>query len=221
MARSALLCRVVGAVLITLGASVAVAWGYLAFTEIDAESDFGDRVGAYVDTLALLVLGVIAGGVGCWLRLVADRTDVPGSWRSSAVAAVATLVVIALVPVAAILRADQRRDEQAAPRRVTAEEIERLSSALVDRRPPVVVPLPTATLTVHTDGCGVIRSEVPGSVGNLTWVVKDTDGFQVLGRVAENETRYRYFQPGTYTVVLQAHDGTRYVDISNEVTIHC
>ena len=45
--------------------------------------------------------------------------------------------------------------------------------------------------------------------GGLTWVVKDQDGFQVLGRNAEGEDRYRYFQGGTYTVVLEAFGGPR------------
>ena len=44
---------------------------------------------------------------------------------------------------------------------------------------------------------------------------------QVLGRVADNETRYRYFQSGTYTVNLEALIGTEYVTISNTVTINC
>jgi hypothetical protein len=87
---------------------------------------------------------------------------------------------------------------------------------------PAPGPPPEATLTVHTDGCGVIRTEVPAYQHNgLTWNVYDSDGFQVLGRVADNETRYRYFQPGTYTVNLEALIGTEYVTISNTVTINC
>ena len=83
-------------------------------------------------------------------------------------------------------------------------------------------PAPEATLTVHTDGCGVIRTEVPaGEHNGLTWNVYDPDGFLVLGRVADNETRYRYFQSGTYTVNLEALIGTEYVTISNTVTINC
>ncbi len=82
-----------------------------------------------------------------------------------------------------------------------------------------VPPEPTYTLEVHDDGCGVIRS---GEIGDdLTWVVKDQDGFQVLGRNAAGETQYRYFQPGTYTVVLEAWGGDFYVEVSNEVTITC
>jgi hypothetical protein len=76
--------------------------------------------------------------------------------------------------------------------------------------------LPEYTLTVHTDGCGVIRTP-SGGAPDLTWVVKDADGFQVLGRVAENEDRYRYFRPGSYTVVLESYG----VDVSNTVSITC
>lgn len=81
--------------------------------------------------------------------------------------------------------------------------------------------LPTATLTVFSDGCGVIRSELPVMPPNLTWSISDVDGFEVLGRGAEGETRYRYFRPGTYTVVLKAFDGRTYVPVSNPVTIRC
>jgi hypothetical protein len=82
---------------------------------------------------------------------------------------------------------------------------------------------PHLELEVYQDGCGVIRSEAPPGVTyeNLTWSVKDTGGFQVLGRVAENETRYRYFMGGRYTVVLEASWGGSYHEVSNEVTIHC
>jgi hypothetical protein len=43
----------------------------------------------------------------------------------------------------------------------------------------------------------------------------------VLGRNAEGETRYRYFQSGDYTVVLQAWLDGAYRPVSNEVDIHC
>ncbi|WP_107774191.1 hypothetical protein [Nocardioides sediminis] len=82
---------------------------------------------------------------------------------------------------------------------------------------------PPLELEVYEDGCGVIRSEAePGvSYDNLTWSVKDMAGFQVLGRVAENETRYRYFMGGRFTVVLEAYWGGAYRQVSNEVTINC
>jgi hypothetical protein len=75
-------------------------------------------------------------------------------------------------------------------------------------------------MTVHDDGCGVIRTTRPEDPRNLTWVVNDQDGFQVLGRNAEGEDRYRYFQGGTYTVVLEAY-GAGYEEVSNTVTISC
>ncbi|HSP26932.1 MAG TPA: hypothetical protein VLN74_00190, partial [Ilumatobacteraceae bacterium] len=80
-------------------------------------------------------------------------------------------------------------------------------------------PAPTYTLEVHSDGCGVFRSGVIGD--DLTWVIKDEDGFQVLGRNAAGETQYRYFRPGTYTVALESWGVGYYVTVSNEVTITC
>lgn len=79
----------------------------------------------------------------------------------------------------------------------------------------------THTLTVHDDGCGVIRTAVDPEPDGLTWSVYDEDGFSVLGRNALGETRYRYFTPGTYTMVLEAWGGDGYVPVSNEVTITC
>jgi len=80
-------------------------------------------------------------------------------------------------------------------------------------------PEPTFTLEVDSDGCGVVRS---GEIGDdVTWVINDQDGFQVLARNAAGETQYRYSQAGTYTVVLQAWGGRYYVAVSNEVTITC
>ena len=82
-------------------------------------------------------------------------------------------------------------------------------------------PEASATLTVFEDGCGVIRSEVVGEARNLTWSVRDADGFEVLARNAAGELQYRYFQSGEYTVVLTSfHDG-EYKAISNTVTIRC
>jgi hypothetical protein len=89
---------------------------------------------------------------------------------------------------------------------------------------PPAGPAPDSyTLTVHTDGCGVIRSEGPGGedLHGLTWSVLDADGFVVLGRNALGETRYRYFSPGTFDVVLEAYGGESYVPVSNTVTITC
>lgn len=85
------------------------------------------------------------------------------------------------------------------------------------------VPPPELELEVYRDGCGVIRSEAEPGVGydNLTWSIMDEGGFQVLGRLAETETRYRYYLGGRYTVVLEAFWGGGYRPVSNEVTINC
>lgn len=84
-------------------------------------------------------------------------------------------------------------------------------------------PRPLLELTVFRDGCGVIRSEAPPGVDyrNLAWTFADADGFQVLQRNALGETRYRYFQGGTYTVTLEAFVDGAYRAVSNEVTVHC
>ena len=91
--------------------------------------------------------------------------------------------------------------------------------------PEILLPardeLPEATLTVHTDGCGVIRSELAEDPQGLQWSVADVDGFDVLERDAVGETQYRYFQSGTYTVTLEAWGGDSYVPISNTVEITC
>lgn len=84
-----------------------------------------------------------------------------------------------------------------------------------------VVTLPEAELVVASDGCGVVRSELAPEPHGLQWSVRDTDGFEVLGRNALGETHYRYFRPGTFTVVLVAWDGQEYAPISNTVTIEC
>ena len=91
-----------------------------------------------------------------------------------------------------------------------------------DHQPLTTTPPPRLRLSVFRDGCGVVRSEAPvESYQNLTWVFRDADGFEVLGRNAEGETRYRYFRPGTYTVVLEAFGDSHYVPVSNTVTVHC
>ncbi|KRF36016.1 hypothetical protein [Nocardioides sp. Soil805] len=105
---------------------------------------------------------------------------------------------------------------------VTETETVTPDAALLPAESIAVEP-PQLELEVYEDGCGVIRTEAePGvTYDNLTWSVKDTGGFQVLGRVAENETRYRYYLGGRYTVVLEASWGGGYHPVSNEVTINC
>ena len=81
---------------------------------------------------------------------------------------------------------------------------------------------PTATLTVASDGCGVVRSDVTGgSARHLTWSIKDAEGLEVLGRNAPAEDRYRYYRPGQYTVTLTAFLDGAYRPVSNTVSITC
>jgi hypothetical protein len=87
---------------------------------------------------------------------------------------------------------------------------------------PTSSPLPRIGLTVFEDGCGVVRTATdPGAYRNLTWTFRDADGFEVLGRNAEGELRYRYFRPGTYSVVLEAWHTDHYAPVSNRVTVRC
>jgi hypothetical protein len=77
------------------------------------------------------------------------------------------------------------------------------------------------TLTVASDGCGVVRTNLQREPENLGWTVKDGGGFEVLQRNATGEDHYRHPQPGTYTVVLTAWDGDGYAPVSNTVSISC
>jgi hypothetical protein len=116
-----------------------------------------------------------------------------------------------------------RRTAAAATVTVTSTVTETVTSAPLGDPAAGATDSPQLTLEVYTDGCGVIRSEpaVGVSYDNLTWSVRDAGGFEVLGRNAEGETRYRYFQAGDYTVVLQAWLDGAYRAVSNEVTVHC
>jgi hypothetical protein len=80
---------------------------------------------------------------------------------------------------------------------------------------------PRGTLKVAADGCGVLRSAFATEPDTLQWSVRDPGGFEVLGRNARGETRYRYYRPGEYTVVLQAFVDGEYAPISNVVNIRC
>lgn len=106
---------------------------------------------------------------------------------------------------------------------VTPDPSDTSRAATLRLAEPSPARLPRLTLEVFDDGCGLIRSEPkPGvSYENLTWSIRDRDGFQVLQRNALGETRYRYFVGGTYTAVLEAWDGEKYATVSNEVTIRC
>ena len=142
---------------------------------------------------ALTAVSTLAGGCGTQAEPMAAPT----------VTATATVTVTA-TPSAGVTTPE-------ATSRVTSEP-----------RPSQSASVGRIRLTVFTDGCGVIRSETrPEEYRNLTWTFRDVDGFQVLGRNAEGETRYRYFQGGTYTVALEAWAGTNYAPVSNTVTVHC
>lgn len=97
------------------------------------------------------------------------------------------------------------------------------SMSLPEAAPSRDAPAPLLELEVFKDGCGVIRSEPPAGAAyrNLAWVFRDGDGFQVLSRAAEGETRYRYFRSGQCSVVLEAVVGGAYRPVSNEVTVRC
>ena len=83
-------------------------------------------------------------------------------------------------------------------------------------------PPPMIDLTVHTDGCGLVREDVDESLyENLGWSIVDADGFEVLQRNALGETHYRYFQGGSYTAALTAWDGEKYAPVSRTVEITC
>ena len=85
------------------------------------------------------------------------------------------------------------------------------------------VPDARVELSVSADGCGVERSAVTGSsaVDSLTWVIRDTEGYTVLERNAENEFKYRYFGSGSYTISINAWFDGQYHQISDEVRIDC
>jgi hypothetical protein len=91
--------------------------------------------------------------------------------------------------------------------------------------PPVVEPPDPGAyeLTVHGDGCGVVRRQVVGAddLPGLQWVLTDPDGVQVLARNALGEDRYRHDLPGRYSVVLEAWDGDGYTPVSDPVVITC
>jgi hypothetical protein len=160
-----------------------------------------------VKRLALLAAALPA-LAGCSEDTTASSPPVPAATVTATATATATVTVTA---------SPDRRD--------LAELLELLDevpdSAPVS--PTAEAPPPRLTLQVYRDGCGVIRSR--GAAGttyqNLTWSVRDEGGFQVLGRNAEAETRYRYFQTGTYSVVLQAFVDGAYRPVSNTVTIRC
>jgi hypothetical protein len=162
-----------------------------------------------VKRLALLAAALPA-LAGCAEDTAASSPPVPPATVTVTATATATATVTAT----------------ASPDRRDLAELIELLDELPDPAPvspSATAPPPRLTLRVYQDGCGVIRSRPATGVTyqNLTWSVRDEGGFQVLGRNAEGETRYRYFQSGTYTVVLQAFVNGAYRPVSNTVTIRC
>lgn len=134
--------------------------------------------------------------------------------------AFALAVVISLAVGVVVGRANAPEERKLTVRLGNAELSRQVARTVVPF-PDTSVALPRMTLRVHSDGCGVIRSGTVGGPHGLQWTVTDQDGFTVLGRNALGETHYRYFRPGTYTVVLEAWGGSYYVPVSNRVTIRC
>jgi hypothetical protein len=217
-----------GATLIVFGIVGGIAWAW-EFVRTQFVVDELDSLGARFDLLAhqtpvLLLSGAVA-GLGIGLRALAGaQTGSParpvlGRPVGRVLLVVAATLVVFLGSAAIFGDHDDGMSDL---------------GALYDDPPSIddLVPVPaptvttsdgptepTHTLEVHSDGCGVFRS---GAIGDdLTWVIKDQDGFQVLGRNAAGETQYRYFQPGTYTVALETWGHGYYVAVSNEVTITC
>ncbi len=81
--------------------------------------------------------------------------------------------------------------------------------------------LSRVAIELAPDGCGVVRPDIQPAPHGLGWSVKDAGGFEVLQRNALGETRYRYFQSGTFTIELVAWDGEKYAPMSNQLTIRC
>lgn len=220
-----------GAALIAIGIVGAFAWAW-AFVRaafvVDERSSLGGRIDLLVEQAPILLLSGAVIGLGIRLRMVAStRTGVPT--RSMFGRPVGRMLfVVAVTPIAlvgfAVMVAERNSVESDSG---SSRVIELSSDDFPALRVPTATdpddaddpPAPTHTIEVHSDGCGVVRS---GAIGDdLTWVVKDQDGFQVLGRNAAGETQYRYFRSGTYTVVLEAWGGDFYIEVSNEVTIDC
>lgn len=86
-----------------------------------------------------------------------------------------------------------------------------------------ITPVPTGAVAgtyrlVLADEHLVVRS--PGQSPNLSWVIR-RDGVERLSRLAHGELAYRYhrnFEPGTYTVHLEAYLGGTYQIVSNQVS---
>ena len=226
-----------GATLIVFGVVGGIAWVW-EFVRTQFVVDELGSLGARLDLLAnqtpVLLLSAAVAGLGIGLRtLGGTHTGSPA--RPVLGHPVGPMLLVAAATLAVFLGSaaifgndDESVSDLGAPNvdppSLDPPSLDPLSTDDVVVAPPRVTTSdrpqePTHTLEVHSDGCGVFRS---GEIGDdLTWVITDQDGFQVLGRNAAGETQYRYFGSGSYTVALEAWGGGYYVAASNEVTITC
>ena len=218
----------VGATLIIVGVVGGVAWAWQFVRAQFVVDEFGS-LGARLDMLAqqtpvLLLAGAVA-GIGVGLRALAAMQ--PGSPARPVlgrpVGPMLLVVAAALAVFVGSAAIFGDHDDGMSDLGALFDEPPSVDDVVVVEAPTLTTsdaPLePTYTLEVHSDGCGVLRS---GAIGDdLTWVIKDEDGFQVLGRNAAGETQYRYFRPGAYTVALESWGDGYYATVSNEVTITC
>lgn len=194
-----------GAVLLVIGCLGTAAWAWTLIRQqfdVGGESPFSfggdgasasDRIDMFANQVPVLLFAGLVGGLGVALRAAAwanSPEDRPaersvfgrpfGRLLLGSAAALALLLVMAV-----LLDNDDDRDGFDFGRAGNDIARELDSEDEIVATTTASPPEPTHTLEVHTDGCGVIRS---GEIGeDLTWVVKDQDGFQVLGRNAAGE----------------------------------
>lgn len=215
-----------GALLVVVAMAGGAAWIWrVLYTQVDNDpGSLSDRIDALVGLTPLLLLAVAVAGLGIGLRhLAALQTDRPATGTlGRPVGRIALGLVAALAMFVGVAAFAESRDEPQlvlGARGLDLDELLQIQTGRTEFLGTTPATAPTHTLEVHTDGCGVFRT---GQLGErLTWVVKDQDGFQVLGRNAAGETQYRYYRSGAYTVVLEAWGAGHYVEVSNQVEITC
>lgn len=216
-----------GAALLVAGIVGGIAWGWelVRSQSIDEPGSLEGRIDLLASQAMLLLLSAAVAGIGVGLRAMAGiQTRSParpvlGRPVGRMLLAVAATLLVFLGGMAIVGDGDDRSSDL----RVLLDDAPNSDNRIVLATPaltnPVGQPEPTLTVKVHSDGCGVIRT---GEIGDeVIWTIKDQDGFEVLARNAAGETQYRYFEPGTYTVVLESWGDRHYVAVSNEVTITC
>lgn len=216
---------IVGAALIVVAVLGLASWGWAVVREqfvLDEADSVAERFDQLAARAPVLLLAAVVGGVGVGLRnWSADRASVSRSALARPFVPMllgAVAVIAAVVVGAGLLDDDEPTIDSAFADQHLLDVVGDPASRL-DHLMTTVPPEPTHSLEVHSDGCGVFRS---GEIGDdLTWVITDQDGFEVLSRNAAGEIQYRYFQPGTYTVVLERFGPGYYVEVSNQVTITC